>query len=242
MRGGTSSFITGFVIHRRAYQESSFLVDILSFEEGKIRCVARGMRSAKSDRKSVLQPFQPIACELTGKSELKSVKHAENTDKSIPLLQTSLFCGMYLNELINRVLPANIPCPNIVNDYFETLQQLNIPSKDKDTLLPHQEAQLRLFELNLLAELGYLPDLSSDAGSQATIANELDYVFVGEEGLFLKQWYPHLPTIKGQWINDMMAQLWHRDSLRTAKWITRQAFQPLLGDKPLKSRELFVSK
>ena len=65
---------------------------------------------------------------------------------------------------------------------------------------------------------------------------------MGEEGRCVKQWYPHLPTIKGQWINDMMAKLWQRDSLRTAKWITRQAFQPLLGDKPLKSRELFVSK
>jgi DNA repair protein RecO (recombination protein O) len=242
MIGGASTFITGFVLHRRAYQESSFLVDILSLEAGKIRCVARGMRSAKSDRKSVLQPFQPIACELTGKSELKSVKNAENTDKSIPLQHTSLFCGMYLNELINRVLPSNIPCPDIVNDYYETLKQLNTSQKFNSTLQPYQEAQLRCFELNLLAELGYLPDLSCEVRTQTAIEDDMDYVFISDQGLFLKQWYPHLTSVKGQWINDVLAQRWHPESLRTAKWITRQAFQPLLGDKPLKSRELFVSK
>ncbi|HAB79405.1 MAG TPA: DNA repair protein RecO, partial [Glaciecola sp.] len=72
MRGGNSVWVSGFVLHRRPYQETSFLVDMFTHELGKIRCVARGMRSAKSDRKSVLQPFQSVTCELSGKGELKS--------------------------------------------------------------------------------------------------------------------------------------------------------------------------
>jgi DNA repair protein RecO (recombination protein O) len=70
----------------------------------------------------------------------------------------------------------------------------------------------------------------------------MDYVFIAEEGMLLKQWYPHLRAVPGQWVINMLNEEWDPNSLKTAKWITRQALQPLLGNKPLKSRELFVSK
>jgi DNA repair protein RecO (recombination protein O) len=242
MRGGNSVWVSGFVLHRRPYQETSFLVDMFTHELGKIRCVARGMRSAKSDRKSVLQPFQSVTCELSGKGELKSIKSAEINAKGYNLQHTALFCGMYLNELINRCLPANIPCPDLFAQYQRALSHLHASLEINGTLHAAQEAALRVFELSLLNELGFLPDISVDAHSQEALFATMDYVFIAEEGMLLKQWYPHLRAVPGQWVINMLNEEWDPNSLKTAKWITRQALQPLLGNKPLKSRELFVSK
>ncbi len=250
MSSGNVQPVTGFVLHRRAYQESSFLVDMLSVELGKIRFVARGMRSAKSDRKSVLQPFQLVTCELAGSGELKSLRNADMQGKTVPLKHSALFCGMYVNELLNRCLPANIPCPDLLAQYHQAITQLsithaehaNVDAIPSNSLARHHEAALRMFELALLDELGYMPDFSADAKTQREIEMDMEYVFVADKGVMLKQFNPHLPAFSGQILHDILNQHWHPDSLKISKWITRQALQPLLGSKPLKSRELFVSK
>ena len=90
--------IHGYILHRRSYRETSFLVDVFSVELGKCRFVARGVRSPKSDRKSVLQPFQYVQCELSGKGELKNLVRAEILEKPHQLTAQRLFCGMYVNE------------------------------------------------------------------------------------------------------------------------------------------------
>ena len=43
-----NDWLTAFVLHRRAYRETSYIVDFFTLEQGKVSAVAKG------DRKSVV--------------------------------------------------------------------------------------------------------------------------------------------------------------------------------------------
>lgn len=52
---------TGFVLHARAYRETSLLVEVLSAQHGRIGLLARGVSTAKGQvLRAALQPLQWI--------------------------------------------------------------------------------------------------------------------------------------------------------------------------------------
>jgi len=223
--------VNGLLLHRRAYRESSYLLDIFSLELGKFSAVVKGVRNSKSDKKSLLQAFQPLLLGISGRHELKTLGQVEASSASFNLQGLQLFSGMYLNELLNRVLVAELPHPELFTAYQSTLQQLasNQPV----------EPLLRDFELLLLADLGYGIEFHVDGNGQDILANQY-YHFVPEQG-----WWPTMPTqhqdnmFSGEVLLQIEAAQWSPQSLRCAKILSRQAFSQLLGNKPLKSRELF---
>jgi DNA repair protein RecO (recombination protein O) len=104
---------------------------------------------------------------------------------------------------------------------------------------PDIEPILRNFELVLLQELGYLPDFEFTADTAEPIAAELTYTFVAEEGFMLCP-----PTqsfaISGADLISIAQRDFHTSARKVAKSLCRQALVPIIGDKPLKSRELFL--
>ena len=48
-----NEWLTAFVLHRRPYRETSYIVDFFTLQEGKISAVAKGVKNSKSDRKSL---------------------------------------------------------------------------------------------------------------------------------------------------------------------------------------------
>ena len=140
-----NEWLNAYVLHRRPYRETSYIVDFFTLEEGRVSAVAKGVKNSKSDKKSLLQPFQHLRLQLSGKSELKNLRHVESVSPSINLVGTALFCAMYVNELTNRVMPAGLASdgglyvPEIIPKFSsEQLQQLStmILIHDMDKILP----------------------------------------------------------------------------------------------------------
>ena len=71
--------LNGFLLHRRAYRETSFLVNLFTVENGKVSAIVKGVRGSKSDKKSLLQPFQPLLIGVSGRYELKNLQQVEST-------------------------------------------------------------------------------------------------------------------------------------------------------------------
>ena len=221
-----------FILHRRLYRETSYLVDGFSANWGKISFVAKGARQVKSPNKSLLQPLQLLNVSLSGKHELKNLRLAESLEKSINLTGKSLFSALYLNELLNRLLPKELPFSDLFLHYQQCLSHL----KEADNLEPG----LREFEMLLLEELGYGVDFTSDWQTQTPLVAEHQYTFLPEQGFqLIPQGYFRGQAFTGAEIIDMGLKHWHPDSLRAAKRLNRIALAPLLGNKPLKSKELF---
>lgn len=217
-----------FVLHSRAYRETSALVDFFTPEHGLIRCVAR-----KSN--IPLQPFTPYHIDYREQGDLKQLRDYVISGAAIGLHNEALFSGFYLNELLVRTLQRDLEAHNVFDTYAAAL-----------TLLSTNDVEpvLRGFELALLGFLGHHYDWQHDVQNGQPLLDESFYRFVDEQGLCrvsadYAQRYPTF-CFSGKVLKAMArGELQDKSVRRAAKRIFGQAIHPWLGDKPLKARELY---
>ena len=220
-----------FLLHAIPYKETSALVTGFSRELGKVRYVAKGVYGKSNKYKGLTQPFTLFSCRLQGNGELKSGFATEALARAVPLQGNALYCAMYCNEVLVRVLPPEEPNEELFAFYHETLQQL---SQQNDP-----QPVLREFELFLLQEMGAAYDFYSDAASAEPVVPEYTYDFISEHGFTRAGRSSGQQQFSGEDLIAIGQRQWSSASLKAAKRFTRLALSPLLGNKPLKSRELF---
>jgi DNA repair protein RecO (recombination protein O) len=222
-----------YVLHTRPYRDTSMLVDFITPEFGRVTAVARGVRSRKTPKRNLLNPFTRLLISFQGKTDLKLLTHFEGEGAHFALVAKYLFSGFYLNELLVRLLPELDSHPGIYGFYEKSLQAL--------TAQQDLEPVLRHFELQLLADLGYGIDFSCDSKTGKSIALDSQYCLDPQSGFYLAHGEtPQNIQFPGQHIYAIaQRELSETDVKQTAKRITRILLKPLLGNKPLMSRELF---
>ena len=82
-----------FILHSRKYREPSLILDVLTEDFGILSLIAKGVRKNKSKWAGLLRNFTPIKLSYSGKSELKTLTHAEAVPPLLELNQLSLYCG-----------------------------------------------------------------------------------------------------------------------------------------------------
>ena len=163
-----------FVLHTYPYRETSVIVEALSAAYGRVALVARGAKRSRSELRSALQAFQPLALSWMGSGELKTLIRAEWRG-GLPLVGGSaLLCGFYLNELLLKLLPREDPHPRLFEQYENALSRLASGAE--------QAPVLRQFELQLLAELGYALPLTHEADSGRPVDPQERYYYAFERG------------------------------------------------------------
>ncbi len=221
-----------FVLHTRPYRDTSLLVDLLTLNHGKVSVIARSARGLRSRFKGSLVLFSPLLITASGKSELLQLSEVEISEAAVFLEGNKLFFGLYLNELLVRLLQKYDPYPEIFAAYAATLKQF--------VNTENCQLCLRRFEMLLLSELGYQLPLrqsacGSDIRSQQTYAYQFDQGFVvsqQDKGNHVFQG-EHLLAIAKQDFND-------NEILGACRRLMRLAIGHLLGDYTLKTRELFL--
>lgn len=223
-----------YVLHARAYRDTSLLLELFTEEQGRVSAVARGAKGPRSRFKGLLQPFVPLLVSWSGKAELMTLTAAEANGNLPNLAGEVLLCGIYLNELLMRLLHRYDAHPQL----FQAYQQALIHLRSKS-----QQVVLREFEKQLLLELGYALELDREAHSGATIQPEQFYYFDPHRGLLRHQSASNssAQVFLGESLlalhNDELVQ---ENYLRDAKRLLRLALGHLLGGKPIRSRELFI--
>ena len=215
-----------YVLHSRAYKETSALVDFFT-AQGRVRAV---LRRARGKGGSPVRPFVPLEVELRGRGELKNVGRLDTVGLAGWLHGDALFSGLYLNELLMRLLPAEAPFPALFEHYTLTLEALSAGRP--------LEPLLRAFEWRLLDELGYAFSLTHDVNDDAVVA-EGRYRLQVDAGLErVELFQPGL--FSGTELLALADADWDAPgALLAAKRLMRQALAVHLGPKPLVSRELF---
>lgn len=219
-----------FLIHRRVFKDSSLLLDFFTQEYGKIRLVGRGLRKSKTP----LQIFQQMNISFSGRGELKTLTGWEVDDQPRNLLGETLILGIYANELIVRLLQEQDAHPELFEVYKQFVHQVIDLEKQS------QQWLLRIFENNLLSELGYGLDFEMDVNG-----NQIDencyYDYQSQAGFLLSD----VGKISGQLIRLLSAEnvskLPNNKQLKVCRNLNRARLQPLLGGKPLQSRSLFFT-
>ena len=214
-----------FVLHSRPWSETSLMLDVFTEESGRVRLVAKGARSKRSTLKGALQPFTPLLLRFGGRGEVKTLRSAEAVSLALPLSGITLYSGLYINELLSRVL-------ELFFDYLHCIQSLA-------GVTGTPEPALRRFELALLGHLGYGVNFTHCAGSGEPVDDTMTYRYREEKG-FIASVVIDNKTFTGRQLKALNAREFpDADTLRAAKRFTRMALKPYLGGKPLKSRELF---
>jgi DNA repair protein RecO (recombination protein O) len=226
-----------YVLHRQAFRNTSLLLDFFCLDYGRVKVVARGARSAKSKYRGLIHPFQPLLVSFTGRGELKTLITVEASVSSLSLKGTRLFSGMYINELLARLMHNHVEHRQLYHTYQETLLALH---GDHPV-----EPALRGFELQLLNELGYGINLKTESGSDLPLNPSANYRFDPDGGFERVVDADSSPKEASDVMRGaQLIALQHLDfsdetTVITAKRLLRRALARHLGDKPLASRALF---
>ena len=224
-----------YVIHSRPYRDTSALLEVFTAEYGRISLVARGTRrqTRRGSKAAMLQPFSPLLLSFSGRKELKTLIAAEPVKGMSMLRGERLFSGLYVNELLARLLHRNDAHPKLIAAYDSSLKALagNVAV----------DRILREFEMILLEELGYGLNLGLDGASGDPVDRTLRYRYDSGLGLVASD-----NATNGSAETYLGADLLAIESgelegpvRQAAKRLLRQVLDVQLGDLPLHSRELF---
>lgn len=222
----------GYLIHHRKYRERSHIVHLFTQEHGRVDGILRQTPPPQ---------YQPICLQASGKSELKNFNKLEIVNQPIFFFGDAFFAGFYLNELLLRLSPLEVEMPQSFLQYAKTLEQLqNLAIHENTDLFLRQI--LRQFEHEFLDDLGYAIDFSVDL-NQAEIVPEFNYQFQLNDG-FIPIVQASRSTVSGTQILSMHTYEkggeFNLEQLQLLSKLYRQVITSLLGDRPLKSRQLWV--
>jgi DNA repair protein RecO (recombination protein O) len=219
-----------YVLHARAYRETSAIIDLLTYRHGRVSVVARGVRRA---RKGAGQPhpFGRLMIGCSGRGQLLTLTGFDPVSHRW-LTGDALYAGLYLNELLLRLLRDDDPHPRLFEGYELALDGL---------MAVDAEPVLRRFERLLLKECGYEVTFAIDAESGEPVRSTQSYRFVPDVGFHaVAEAVDDRLVFSGATLLAISADDYADQAVRrTAKQIMRRALAPHLGDKPIGSRALY---
>jgi len=236
-----------YVLHSRPWRETSIIVDLFTLYQGRVSVIVHGARKPQAKqpaKRALIQPFTPLMVSFSGRGELRTSLQFDGAGPPLALAGDSLYSGLYINELLLKLLAADDPHPHLFAYYQALLNEL----VDNGVL----EQCLRPFEVHLMDELGYHIDLDKDYMTALPIVAEASYKLQPLQGVYLYQPQQdepgeqgrqgNTPVISGKVLLQLAAgEYADSESLKVAKYMARANLNHLLGGKKLHSRALFQS-
>src|SRR5689334_17573977 len=139
---------SAYVLHARAWRETSLLVEVLCENIGRLGLIARGVQGPKRHvLRAALQPMQRIRLDAVLRGELAQLRTAEALDAAPVLQGDAALASFYVNELVLRLAPRGDALPELFDAYGEVRAYL---ASDQPLAWT-----LRRFERDLLDALGF---------------------------------------------------------------------------------------
>jgi len=213
-----------YLLHRRDWQNTSLILDLLTSDYGKVSVLAKGGKSSRS--KALYQPFTRLSVSWTGRNEMKTLVGIDGV--SLPVAEQQYLPLLYINELISVFLPAHEPSFELFQLYSALLQSVD-----------QKQSDLREFEKELMNILGYLPDTQVEAKTRMPIDASQHYQFLASDG-FIQCTESKKHTIDGSSIIAWNEQNYENPIvMQMAKSVMRCIIDFNLHGKKLKSRTIY---
>jgi DNA repair protein RecO (recombination protein O) len=141
------------VIKKTKLGEADRILTLYTPELGKIQGVAKAVRKPKSKLSGHLEMLSYAQMTLARGKNIDTIIGSQTLDAFL-LVKNDLdllSCALYLAEMVNQFTPPETDDPKLFQLFLTTLK--NLPqAEDKNLLLRH-------FELHLLRQAGYRPEL-----------------------------------------------------------------------------------
>lgn len=216
------------ILHRRAWRDTSLIVEALSSEHGRISAVAKGARAARSRWRGLLEPLSGVALSWSGRGELYTLTAVELC-RSHALSGQRLLSGLYAAELCMRLTARDDPVPTL----YRSLDGLLVAMAQGAPGI----VALRFYERDLLQESGYgLNYLETEAGEAIDV--EASYVYHPEYGLrpATARMGRADVGVSGRTLQALVdGHFPDRAAIHEARALMQAALAPHIGSRPLKS-------
>lgn len=224
-----------YVLHGRPFRESSQLLEVLTRDYGRIGMVARGARGAKSRYRSILQPFRPLLVSWSRRGDLATLTGADQVAAPPALAGEALYCGLYVNELILRLLLRNDPHAEVFEQYRETLGGLAGGAP--------LQTSLRLFEKQLLDATGFGLILDREHGGERAVEADALYDYRPDRGPVRvgDSARGRAGVVAGRVLLALDAGQVEESDWPELRRMMRRVLRHHLGDRPLASEALYRS-
>ena len=206
---------------------------MFSEQYGRVSLVAKGLNQKRGNKAGLLQLYQPLLLSWFGHGDLFTLTAVEALSARYILQADAALCGLYINELVVRLLGSHVAEPDVFIAYQRAL--LGLHQQDNTEII------LRIFEKNLLGHLGYGLVLESESESGQLIEDQRQYYYQADVGLIHWQEGIRLPMISGRSLRHLITESdFDQQSLQEIKRVMRTVIYFYLGGKPLQSRQLFI--
>lgn len=224
-----------YVLHHYDYGETSLLLEVFTRQQGRLGLIAKGARRPRSPLRAALLPFQPLAVSFSGRGELPTLTAVEASGSAALIGGATLFCGLYLNELLLRLLHRHDPHERLFLNYAQALARLGAGL--------NPEATLRVFEKRLLEDIGFGPVLDHDVQDGRPLQPEVRYRYLPERGPVAEGLDDEGIAIQGASLLALAREsLEGEDILAETKRLMRALLARHLGVRPLATRDLFQQR
>ena len=172
-----------YILHQYDWSESSLILEVFTRHRGRVALAAKGVKRHTSNFRPVLLALQPLKLNYTlgaeGNAEIHTLKGAEWAGGHVMPQGEALWSGMYLNELLLRLLARDDPYAALFDIYAGVVRVLAGQHGTSEAIEP----VLRAFELVLLRELGHLPDLTQESATLSPLDKGQRYTLIADGGL-----------------------------------------------------------
>ncbi len=227
-----------YILHKRAYRETSSILDVLTKDHGRVSLMARGVRGKRSKIAGNFLLFTPLVISWQGRGNLPYLKSIERADIKAPVLKKdSLLSAMYINELLMYLLHRDDVHETVFEEYHHCLYAL----EDEESI----EIALRRFEIKLLELLGFGLSLYAEADTgEAILADSVYHYYLEHGPVKSNDSCVNVPQLSGSCLLALSKAQFQTIAetpqfLAELKRLMRFLINHHLGNKKLKSRELF---
>ena len=159
-----------YILHVRPHLDKTRLVAALTADHGWLRLVARLSTRFMG---VPIEPFMPVRLSWRRSDRLPGIRGYEVVARSHLRAAQSQMLGIYLNELIMKLVATDVPCPDLFHAYEQSLVRI--------AQTPDDEWTLRRFEVMVLEAAGHGLNLVNDTAGHA-IEDDAYYVYNPEDG------------------------------------------------------------
>lgn len=221
-----------FLLHQRAFRDTSRIADFLCPDHGRVALVARGVQRPRSRLRAVLMPFQCVAVSWVRKGDLGTLTAAEVIEPTPPLPSDALMSGWYVNELVMRLVQGHDAQHEVFDLYRGVLTRLRGGQSPA--------VALRAFEKRMLDVLGYGLPLTLEADGHTPVAADAHYRYRpgrGPERVLAPA--PDEQLVDGRTLLAMARDAFDEPGVAdAARPILATALAAQLGERPLRVRDV----
>lgn len=173
----------GLVIKEQAYKEQDKILTIFTEDEGKIQCMARGVRRQKSGLMASTQIFAYSEFVYYPGKSFGSINQADLIESFYPLRNnlTKMALAAYLLDLMNNAFDFFQKSPKILKLLLYILYYMAQGTSKSDSAL------VGAFQMKLISVLGYRPRLDNCSACESQ--NNLNFFSIENYGLLCQNCY-----------------------------------------------------